>query len=100
MERLYNEKNLGPRKKVDFLPAGEIPAWFSDVVSDPDSKHRLGGLRALFWVMAHKQILPPKAYRPLEKAGLLKMDRKGKVIRYRYGHKLGSPYGALGRNLM
>jgi hypothetical protein len=100
MERLYNEKNLGPRKKVDFIPSGNIPAWFSDVVSDPDSKHRLGALRAFFWTEANKEVLPYKAYLPLKRAGLLQTDKKGKLIRYRYGHKLGSPYGALGRNLM
>ena len=100
MERLYSEKNLGARKEIYYLPTGDIPAWFSDVVSDPDSKHRLRALRALFWVTTHKQVLPPNAYRPLEKAGLLQTDKKGKVIRYRYGHKLGSPYGELSRNLM
>ncbi|VGO21640.1 hypothetical protein [Pontiella sulfatireligans] len=30
MEWLYKEKNLGPRKKIEWVPAGEIPAWFTD----------------------------------------------------------------------
>ncbi|VGO21639.1 hypothetical protein [Pontiella sulfatireligans] len=50
--------------------------------------------------MSNKAIFPYKSYLPLKDAGMLQTDKKGKVIMYRYGHKLGSPYGELSRNLM
>ena len=100
LERLYNENELGIRKEIVWAPPGNIPAWFDKIVSDEESAGFFSGTRAFFWAMSNKEILPYKAYLPLKKADLLQTDKRGKIIRYRYGHKIGSPYGELSRNLM
>jgi hypothetical protein len=71
-----------------------------EIVSDEESAGFFSGTRAFFWAMNNKEILPYKAYLPLKKADVLQTNDKGKVILYRYGHKIGSPYGELSRNLM
>ncbi|MDF7807466.1 hypothetical protein P4E94_08455 [Pontiellaceae bacterium B12219] len=100
MERLYDVKNLGPRTEIEWAPSGKLPAWFSDAVSDDKSGELFAAPRAFFWAINHKSIFPYKSYIPLEKAGMLETDKKGKIKRYRYGLKEGSPYGKLERNLM
>jgi hypothetical protein len=59
-----------------------------------------GAPGALFWIMHNSELLPYKAYLPLKKTGLLKLDKKGRPVVYRYDHKGASPYGTLHRNLM
>jgi len=97
MQRIYADRKLGERPEIKYT-LGEIPEWFNNVAKG-NVKFR-HSLEALFWARHHKQILPYKAYLPLEEAGMLQTDKKGKIIMYRYGHKIGSPYGSLSRNLM
>ena len=102
MQNYYKKKKLGSREEIVFVPQ-DIPRWFSDVVSGkPRSKLKetREALKALSWSRRHKQVFPPKAYLPLEKAGMLQTNKLGKIIKYRYSHKQASPYGALRRNLM
>lgn len=100
MERLYRENNLGEREKIDWVPEGKIPDWFSDIVRGDGKGTYKNAPYAAFWALTHKEILPYKAHLPLKRADMLKKDDKGNIIRYRYGHKLTSPYGDLSRNLM
>lgn len=99
MERLHQEKNLGPRKRVK-AGTEEIPKWFDDLRNKDTWNVIKGAPRAFFWIQRNKDLLPYKAYLPLEEADLLYMDEKGKPIMYRYKHDQASPYGALKRNLM
>jgi len=97
MERVYAERHLGERQKIKCAP-GKAPKWFDHAAQGKAGiRHSFG---ALFWARHNKQIMPGTAYLPLKEAGLLQTDKEGKPIMYRYGHKIGSPYGALGRNLM
>lgn len=100
MERLYNEHDLGERKKIDWRPKGKIPDWFNDVVRGDGKGTYTQAPYAAFWALTHQEILPYKAYLPLKRADMLRKDEKGNIIRYRYGHKLTSPYGDINRNVM
>ena len=99
MERVYEKHNLEPRTRI-HLTQETIPRWFDDVVEGNGWGTLYRAPHALFWLMGHKEVLPYKSYRPLEKAGVLQLDKKGKPIFYRYGHKASSPYGPLNEKIM
>ena len=100
MEWIYTEAELGPRVEIIYTPPGDLPVWFAEAANDEKSGGFFAAPRALFWALKHKEIFPYKGYLPLEKAGLLQKDKKGKIIMYRYDLKAQSPYGKLKRNLM
>jgi hypothetical protein len=100
MDWLYAEEDLGSHKEVIYTPPGDLPAWFAAAANDEESAGFFAAPRALIWALNHKEIFPYKGYLPLEEAGLLQKDKKGKVILYRYDLKAQSPYGKLKRNLM
>ncbi|MDF7826128.1 hypothetical protein P4B35_19005 [Pontiellaceae bacterium B12227] len=100
MDRLYDDEDLGPRKQIDFNK-GTIPKWFDDVRDGNVWGIIKGAPGAWIWISRHSDLMPYRSYVPLEDAGLLKMDPRGKKPEaYRYGHKGVVPYGALKRNLM
>ena len=99
LERLYAEKKLKKPIPLKVEPA-KIPDWFDHMLEGNKWKIATGAPGALFWIMHNSELLPYKAYLPLKKAGLLKLDKKGQPIIDRYGHKGTSPYGTLHRNLM
>jgi hypothetical protein len=100
MAWLYKEEDLGSRREIAYAPPGDLPVWFNDLVTGEKTGGFFAAPRAIFWALNHKEIFPYKAYLPLEKAGMLQTDKKGKTIMYRYDLKNGSPYGELRRNLM
>jgi hypothetical protein len=98
MRRVHAGDTGVERTAVSYSP-GKPPAWF-DHIATGEKRSIFQAIKAFFWAETHQQIFPYKSYIPLEEAGLLQTDKKGKVIMYRYGHKQGSPYGELKRNLM
>jgi len=97
--RRIDQGNTGTKRTAISYSPGKPPVWFERIALG--EKRSIGqAFHALFWAGEHEQIFPYKAYLPLKEAGLLQTDKKGKIIKYRYGHKIGSPYGKLMRNLM
>ena len=76
MERLYAKKKLEEPVAVKLDPA-RIPAWFDNVQNGTTWKVVAEAPDAFFWIMHNSELLPYKAYLPLKKAGLLKLDKKG-----------------------
>ena len=99
MKRIYKRDHLGSWTDIHVAPT-TIPSWFDDVVEGKDWKAFFEAPYALTWLINHKEVLPYKAYLPLKKAGLLQLNKKGKIIFYRYNYKETSPYGPLREKIM
>jgi len=99
MKHLFEEKKIKQEILVKATP-GEIPDWFNEVLNKNRWKAIATAPSAFFWILNHSEVLPYKAYVPLEKAGLLKRNSKGELIIYRYDYKKTTPYGTIHRNLM
>jgi len=99
MKHLYAEKKIDKQILIKESP-GEIPIWFNEVLNKNRWKSITTAPGAFFWILHNSEVLPYKAYLPLQKAGLLKLNKKGKPIIYRYDHKKTTPYGTIRRNLM
>jgi len=97
--RRINAGDTGTERTAISYSPGKPPVWFDNIVSGEKVSFSQA-IKAFFWAKKHQQIFPYKSYLPLEDAGMLQTDKKGKIIMYRYGHRIGSPYGGLKRNLM
>lgn len=78
----------------------KLPKWFDAMEQGSTWDSVRYAPYALYWLFGHEEILPHKSYIPLQKAGVLQTDKKGRPILFRYEYKKASPYGNLKRNLM
>lgn len=99
MQRLYEKYDLGERKSIACAP-DKLPKWFDDLMEGRTWAATVDAAPALYWLMKNSSVLPYEAYLPLKEADMIQTDSKGKMIMYRYGHEIGTPYGKLSRNLM
>lgn len=99
MDYLHQEQKLTDWSGINVSPE-KIPRWFDDVTEGKGWATFYDAPYAFFWFLSHKQIMPYKAFIPLKKASLLKLDEKGRPVYYRYGKEYSSPYGPLKDRIM
>lgn len=99
MEYLYASEGIGSWPGIKVAPE-KIPTWFDDVAEGNGWAEFYNAPYAFFWFLGHKEIMPYRAYTPLDDAGLLKTNHRNKPIFYRYGLDYSSPYGPLKDRIM
>jgi hypothetical protein len=97
------------RRLTSHLPPGEqirvrvtpenVPGWIDDLAHAGRAGIFLRVPHMLWWLMHNANVLPTRAYRILEEAGLLHRDNGG-VIRRQYRLFEETPYGKLRDNLL
>jgi hypothetical protein len=92
--------HLPPDEQIRVRVTPEhIPSWIDDLAHAGRAGIFLRVPHMMWWLMHNANVLPTRAYKILEEAGLLEMDDSGAVKRY---YKLfdETPYGKLSDNLL
>jgi hypothetical protein len=96
--RIHRENDLGPAPRLRLVPE-RMPDWIYDLATADTGKLLSHLPGAVLFVTNNAQVLPSRAYRILEEAGLLQPGEDGPVLYY-YDAATGTPYGAVQDNMM
>jgi hypothetical protein len=87
---------------LELVPSG-LPPWIQDLVTADQARLLAHVPGALLFVAHNRQVLPIRAYRILEEAGLLlpnpSPDASGPLF-YSFDKAAGTPYGSIKDNMM
>jgi len=97
-QRMHERGNLGERKSIRLAPES-LPSVFDAMLSGKRTSTLLRLPAALHWLMMNQSVVPGKAYKLLDEAGLLQHEG-GNVKRTHYDNRKKTPYGTLHEHII
>jgi len=96
--RISRRGGLPDPPRIRLAP-GSLPPFLDDLAHGKRSSAlvRLPGI--LYWLMRHQTVIPGKAHKLLEEAGLLQIEN-GEMSKKRYGNSPETAYGRIDDNLI